>query len=151
VQLKYKLPADLIESSGHKIRGWTSQVWAELLGTFWLNINKNDFNIVRTDYISVHLTGSTPQNTARAQRESPGVTIFLVVSFQDDAELIVTMCMRAKLESGVQCNGRNCYPVAAKHNLARAKRAGYRTRYILSALVHERESLNYDSMGQFWL
>jgi len=108
VQLKYKLPADLIESSGQKILGWTSQVWAELLGTFWLNINKNDFNIVCTYYISVHLTGSTPQNTARAQRVSSGITIFLIVSFQDDAKLIMNMCMRAKLESGTQCHGRNC-------------------------------------------
>jgi hypothetical protein len=108
VQLKYKLSADLIEGSGHKIRGWTRQVWAEPLGTFWLNINKNDFNIVRPDYISVHLTGSTPQNTSCAQRESPGITIFLIVPFQDYAELIVNMCMRAKLESGIQRHGRNC-------------------------------------------
>jgi hypothetical protein len=64
VHLKYKLPADFVESSGHKVRGWTGQAWAKPLGTFWINIDKNDFNIVRTDYIRVHLSSSAPQNTA---------------------------------------------------------------------------------------
>ena len=71
-------------------------------------IDKNDFNIVRTDYIRVHLSSSTPQNTTCAQRDTPGITIFLIVSLQDDADLIVNMCVGAKLESRVQCHGRNC-------------------------------------------
>ena len=96
---------DLVEGSGHKIRRSASRVEAEPSRTFRLNINKKDFNIVRTDYIGVHLAGSTPQDTARAQRDSPGIRAFLIVSFQNNAELIVTMCMRAKLESGVQCHG----------------------------------------------
>ena len=108
MQLKHELTADLIESSGDKIGSSISHVKAELLGTIRLNINKNDFNIVRTDYISVDFTRSTPQDTARAQRECLAIATFLILSLHDDAELIVNMCMGAKRESGVQCHSRNC-------------------------------------------
>jgi hypothetical protein len=55
----------------------------------------------------MHLPGSTPQNTARAQRQSPGITTFFVAPFQDNAKLVAIMRMGAELEPGVQRHGRN--------------------------------------------